>query len=408
MDLNRFKDVNDTLGHQHGDDLLCEVASRLHAATPDGATITRLGGDEFAVLLPHLASIDEALATATRIQHTIRQPFEIDDLHLAIAGSIGVAVAPLHGTDTVALLQHADIAMYQAKAAADTGIALYDNRQNDHSERRLTLAAELREAIDADALEVYYQPKADLATGNLVGLEALLRWTHPRYGPVPPDEFVPLAERTGLIRPMTLLVLRHALAQLSAWHDMGLDELHVAVNLSARSLMSAELVDDVERALHTAGVPAHALTLELTETQMMTDPSRTVAALDALAAMGVDISVDDFGTGYSSLSYLQRLPVDELKIDKSFVIDMATNDAKLRIVQTIINLGRNLNLRVVAEGIEDAVTWDTLASLGCDIGQGYFLSRPVPPERLTPWLAARITASAEETPATIRALHAVS
>jgi diguanylate cyclase (GGDEF)-like protein len=408
MDLNRFKDVNDTLGHQHGDALLCEVASRLVACAPSDATIARLGGDEFAMLLPHLTCVDQATAIADRIQHAIRQPIEIGDLHLAVTGSIGVAVAPADGETTPTLLQHADIAMYQSKNAADTGVALYDTDQNQHSQRRLTLAADLRDAIDADALDIYYQPKADLATGKVVGVEALLRWQHPTYGAVPPDEFVPLAEHTGLIRPMTLLVLRRALAQLRDWNDIGLTGLHMAVNLSARSLLSVDLADDIERALRFAGTPRHALTLELTETQMITDPTRTVAVLDRLSAMGVDISVDDFGTGYSSLSYLQRLPVDELKIDRSFVLDMTTNDAKLKIVQTIIDLGRNLNLRVVAEGIEDAITWDTLARLGCDVGQGYFLSRPVPPESLTPWLATRIAGPREEHNDNVRALHIVS
>ena len=345
------------------------------------------------------------MTVANRMQHAIQQPFMIDDLHLAVTGSIGVAIAPLHGETTAALLQHADIAMYQAKDAPEADVALYDNEQNQHSQRRLTLAAELRAAIEADALEVHYQPKANLATGQLIGVEALLRWQHPTYGPIPPDEFVPLAERTGLIRPMTLLVLRHALAQLRTWHDMGLPELHMAVNLSARSLMSAELADDVEDALRTADVPAHALTLEITETEMMADPSRTIPVLDRLAAMGIEISVDDFGTGYSSLSYLQRLPVDELKIDKSFVLGMTTSAANLTIVQTIIDLGRNLNLRVVAEGIEDAITWDTLASLGCDIGQGYFLSRPTPPARLTPWLLTRAEHSRNRRDDNVRSLR---
>jgi EAL domain-containing protein (putative c-di-GMP-specific phosphodiesterase class I) len=278
--------------------------------------------------------------------------------------------------------------MYQSKES-DSGVALYDNAQNQHSERSLTLAAELRAAIEQGALEVHYQPMADLASGRLVAVEALLRWQHPTYGPIAPDEFVPVAERTGLIRPMTLLVLRRALAQLREWHDLGLDGVHVAVNISARSLLSVEFASDVEAALDAAGVPAASLTLEVTETQMMIDTPHTVGVLDRLAALGVGISVDDFGTGYSSLSYLQRLPVTELKIDKSFVLDLTTTDANLKIVQSIIDLGRNLNLRIVAEGIEDASTWERLATLGCDVGQGFFLSRAIAPARLTPWLLSR-------------------
>jgi diguanylate cyclase (GGDEF)-like protein len=407
MDLNRFKDVNDTLGHQHGDELLREVAARLRASTPRSATITRLGGDEFAVLLPRVADVDDAMTVAIRIQAEMQLPFVIDDLHLAVPGSIGVAMAPVHGTDTDSLLQRADIAMYQAKES-DLGVALYDNTQNQHSQRRLTLAAELRTAIETGTLEVHYQPKADLASGRLVGVEALLRWQHPSYGPIAPDEFVPVAERTGLIRPMTLLVLHRALAQLRDWHDRGLEDLHVAVNLSARSLLSAELANDVEAALHAAGVQAHSLTLEVTETQMMADTSHTVAVLDRLAALGVGISVDDFGTGYSSLSYLQRLPVTELKIDKSFVLGLTTTDANLKIVQSIIDLGRNLNLKVIAEGIEDAITWERLCALGCDVGQGFFLSRPIAPARLTPWLLSRCETADGRTDQHIRSLRVVS
>jgi diguanylate cyclase (GGDEF)-like protein len=407
MDLNRFKDVNDTLGHQRGDELLREVAARLLASTPGTATITRLGGDEFAVVLPRAASVEDAMTVATRMHAAVQQPFLIDGLQLAVPGAIGVAAAPLHGNSTDALLQRADIAMYQAKES-DSGVALYDNAQNQHSQRRLTLATELRTAIEEGSLEVHYQPMADLASGRLLGVEALLRWQHPTHGPIGPDEFVPVAERTGLIRPMTLLVLRRALAQLREWHDLGLEDLHVAVNLSARSLVSEDLTDDVEAALTAAGVPAHSLTLEVTETQMMADTTRTTEALERLAALGVGISVDDFGTGYSSLSYLQRLPVTELKIDRSFVADLTTTDANLKIVQSIIDLGRNLNLRIVAEGIEDAITWERLGALGCDVGQGFFLSRAIAPARLTPWLLSHLDTAVGHRDREVPSLRVVS
>jgi EAL domain-containing protein (putative c-di-GMP-specific phosphodiesterase class I) len=297
--------------------------------------------------------------------------------------------------------------MYQAKGS-DSGVALYDNEQNQHSQRRLTLAAELRTAIDDGTLEVHYQPMADLASGRLLGVEALVRWQHPAYGPIPPEEFVPVAERTGLIRPMTLLVLNRALSQLREWHELGLEDLHVAVNLSARSLLSGELAGDVEAVLRATGVPAHSLTLEVTETQMMADTTHTIAVLDRIAGVGIGISVDDFGTGYSSLSYLQRLPVTELKIDRSFVLDLTTSDASLKIVQSIIDLGRNLNLRIVAEGIEDAITWDRLAALGCDVGQGFFLSRAIAGERLTPWLLSHLEGAGRTAYGDVASLRVVS
>jgi diguanylate cyclase (GGDEF)-like protein len=394
MDLNRFKDVNDTLGHQQGDTLLRQVAARLRAASPAAATIARLGGDEFVVLIPQIRSEREAEQVAIEIQVAMQQPFSVDELQLAVTGAIGIAITPDHGEDPATLLQHADIAMYQAKDGRDSGVQLYDNRHNQHSHRRLALASALKEAVDAGGLNVFYQPKADLRTGRVVGVEALLRWEHPRYGAVPPDEFIPLAESTGLMRRLTMFVLREALEQLAAWHELGFRDLHTAVNLSARSLIDLELADDIQRLLVETGLPAAALTLEITETQMMADTTRTLVVLERLNELGVQISIDDFGTGYSSLTYLKRLPVHEVKIDRSFVDTMSSDDANATIVRSIIDLARNLSLRVVAEGVEDGITWETLASLECDVAQGYYLSKPIPPDRLTPWLIQR------------RALHA--
>jgi diguanylate cyclase (GGDEF)-like protein len=407
LDLNRFKDVNDTLGHQQGDMLLRQVAVRLRQQVPATATVVRLGGDEFAILLPCVSGADEAMATAAELYAAMAQPFVIDGLQLSATAAVGVAVAPEHGEDIAALLQHADIAMYDAKESGEPGVALYDTRKNRHSQRRLTLAAELREAIKNESLHVHYQPKAALADGNVVGAEALLRWQHSVHGAIAPDEFVPLAEGTGLMRDMTLFVLRRALEQIAIWHSLGLDHLHVSVNLSARSLISVELVRDIEEALRHAKVPAHSLTLEITETQMMADRPRTIDVLERLNAVGVGVSIDDFGTGYSSLSYLHNLPVDEIKIDKSFVLTMNSSHANRQIVQSIIDLGRNLGLSVVAEGIEDALTWETLTMLGCDVGQGYFLSRPIPPEHLTPWLFQRLT-PLPDAPARTRRLFAAN
>jgi diguanylate cyclase (GGDEF)-like protein len=389
MDLNRFKEVNDTLGHGYGDLLLRQVATRLESSVPKTVTIARLGGDEFGVLIPQVRSASEAEQVAIRIQLALQQQFTVHELQLDVRAAIGIAVTPDHGEDPASLLQHADIAMYQAKENPDSGVQLYDHDQNRHSFRRLTLAGELKNAVDDESLAVYYQPKAEFSTGRIVGVEALLRWEHPDHGPVPPDEFVPLAENVGLMRPMTMLVLRRSLEQLAQWRAMGLTKLHVAVNLSAHSLTDLDLVDEIERMLSDQRLVAPALILEITETQMMADPSRTAVVLERLAAVGAQISIDDFGTGYSSLSYLHRLPVNEVKIDKSFVLTMISDDANAKIVRSIIDLGAKLNLRVVAEGVEDGITWDTLASLGCDIAQGFFLSRPIPAERLTPWMLQR-------------------
>ena len=263
------------------------------------------------------------------------------------------------------------------------------HRGNQHSHRRLALTSALKEAVDAGDLAVHYQPKAELRTGRVLGVEALLRWEHKRYGAVPPDEFIPLAESTGLMRRLTMFVLRESLEQLARWHEMGFAELHTAVNLSARSLIDLELADEVQQLLVETGVPAEKLTLEITETQMMADTTRTLVVLERLNDLGVQISIDDFGTGYSSLTYLKRLPVHEVKIDRSFIDTMSSDEANATIVRSIIDLGRNLSLRVVAEGVEDGITWETLAALECDVAQGYYLSKPIPPARLTPWLVQR-------------------
>jgi diguanylate cyclase (GGDEF)-like protein len=390
MDLNRFKDVNDTLGHHHGDLLLKEVAQRIGTVLPEPGMIARLGGDEFVALLPQLRSDEQARETASRIHKALEQPFLVDQVQLAVSAAIGIAIAPAHGREVSTLLQHADIAMYNAKDSGDAGIEIYDPDQNRHSTRRLALAGELQTAIADGGLEVFYQPKADLRTGRLTGVEALLRWQHPQHGPIPPDEFVPLAQGTGQMRAMTTLVLDHSLRQARAWLDQGID-LPVSVNVSTSSLMDPEFAVLVEAMCAERHVDPSALVLEVTETEMMADPVRTVSMLERLAALGIEISVDDFGTGYSSLSYLQRLPVQEMKVDKSFVLDMTSSDANTKIVRSIVDLGHNLGLRVVAEGVEDRVTWDALASLRCDIAQGYYLSRPLPGAQLTPWLQAHAT-----------------
>jgi diguanylate cyclase (GGDEF)-like protein len=388
MDLNRFKDVNDTLGHHHGDLLLQQVARRIGGVLPEPGMIARLGGDEFVVLLPQIRCQTQAEEIAIDIQTALQKPFIVDRMQLAVSAAIGIAVAPVHGTEVSALLQHADIAMYNAKENTDGGVEVYDADQNRHSTRRLALAAELQTAIAEGALEVFYQPKAELASGALVGVEALVRWEHPKHGAIPPDEFVPIAEGTGQMRAMTALVLDRVLGQVAAWRGVGID-LAVSVNLSMRSLIDLDFAGQLHAMCRTHGVEPNVLVLEITETQMMADPGSTIRMLERLASLGIQLSVDDFGTGYSSLSYLQRLPVHEIKVDKSFVLGMTADDANTKIVRSIVDLGHNLGLRVVAEGVEDRITWEALAALGCDIAQGYYLSRPLPGLQLTSWLRAQ-------------------
>ena len=387
MDLDRFKEVNDTLGHHNGDLLLREVAVRLTQVLRRRDTVARLGGDEFAVLLPDLGSIDEATQTALRIAEALRRPFTVDELSLDVGVSIGIAICPEHGDDAATLLQRADVAMYEAKAGRDA-VALYSPERDNYSPKRLALAAELRHFVERGELLVYHQPKARLSDGLVTGTEALVRWRHPEHGLLGPDEFIPMAEHSGLIAPLTTHVLRVALAQCRLWNDAG-HAVGVSVNLAVRSLLDSELPADIQSLLDEAGVDAGLLTLEITESGVMADPSRTINVLERLSAIGVKLSVDDFGTGYSSLSYLQRLPVQEVKIDRSFVFRMATDANDATIVQSIIELGHNLGLCTVAEGVEDQMVWDRLRAMGCDEAQGYYLSRPVPASAVTRWLEER-------------------
>ncbi|HEX5267582.1 MAG TPA: EAL domain-containing protein [Acidimicrobiales bacterium] len=387
MDLDRFKEVNDTLGHHNGDLLLREVAVRLTQVLRRRDTVARLGGDEFAVLLPDLGSVDEATQTALRIAEALRRPFTVDELSLDVGVSIGIAIYPEHGDDASTLLQRADVAMYEAKAGRDA-VALYSPERDNYSPKRLALAAELRSFVERGELLVYHQPKARLSDGVVTGTEALVRWRHPEHGLLGPDEFIPMAEHSGLISALTTHVLRVALAQCREWNDRG-HAIGVSVNLAVRSLLDSELPTDIEALLAQVGLTPDHLTLEITESGVMADPSRTIKVLERLSAIGVKLSVDDFGTGYSSLSYLQRLPVQEVKIDRSFVFRMATDANDATIVQSIIELGHNLGLCTVAEGVEDQMVWDRLRAMGCDEAQGYYLSKPVPASAVTRWLDER-------------------
>jgi diguanylate cyclase (GGDEF)-like protein len=399
LDLDGFKEVNDILGHQQGDLLLVEVGARLRAAVAEAGTVVRLGGDEFAVLVPDTADEEQVLRIAGRALHALEQPVLLDGLEVEVCGSIGVALAPVHGRDAAVLLKRADLAMYEAKSSARS-LRLYEPDLDTASPRRLTLVSELRAALQNDGIQVHVQPQARLDSGLVVGVEALVRWQHPDLGWVSPDEFIPVAERSGLIGLLTTQVLDSSLAACAQWRAAG-HELGVAVNLSIRSLQDADLVEEVARLLHRHGVPAALLTLEVTEGSVMADPGRAVAVLHQLRDLGVRLSVDDFGTGYSSLSYLKRLPVQEVKVDRSFVSGLREEGEDVAIVRAIVDLGRHLGLEVVAEGVEDQTSWDLLASMGCDLVQGWHLARPMPTGELLPWLEARESATART------GLHAV-
>jgi len=376
IDLDRFKEVNDTFGHQHGDVLLQQIGDRLLGLFGADDVIARLGGDEFAVLLPE-ADTGRAQRAAGRILAALDEPFSIGDYPVDVGGSIGIALAPEHGSDADVLLRRADVAMYVAKRAA-RGIAVYSPELDPHTPERLALGGELRRALEAgsDELHLVYQPKLSLRSGRCVGVEALIRWRHPQRGLVQPDQFIPLAEQTGLIKPLSQWVLNTALEQAQRWSAVGLD-IPIAVNLAMRDLHDPELPETVAALLQRWQVPPSRLMVEITENGLMAEPARALQTVTGLRTMGIRIAIDDFGTGYSSLAYLKRLPVDELKIDRSFVRELADDSDDLAIVRSTISLGHDLGLSVVAEGIEDALTWDLLQEHGCDVGQGYHLGRPM-------------------------------
>jgi diguanylate cyclase (GGDEF)-like protein len=380
IDLDHFKEINDTLGHHAGDVLLQEVAARLSASLGITDTVARLGGDEFGVLLPALERPGDAMVVAQRLLGRLREPFTIEGLTLEVDASIGIACHPMHGEDVEQLIQRADIAMYAAKEGG-RGYIMFEPQLDRYSPRRLALAGQLRQAIIDGEIVLYFQPKADLATGRIVGVEALARWKHPELGLVGPVEFVPIAEQTGLIGPLTSHVLDEALRQVRTWADEGLD-LTVAVNLSARSFLDAQLAAEIPPLLDKWGVKAEQLELEITESMLMIDPARAKATLDRLASIGLSLSVDDFGTGYSSLANLKRLPVHGIKIDKSFVMDMAHDPSDAAIVRSTIDLAHNLGLKVVAEGVENQESWRRLREQGCDLAQGFHVARPLPGEDL--------------------------
>ncbi len=382
-DLDRFKEINDTLGHQNGDVILQQVSMCLRSALRESDTIARLGGDEFALLLPSV-DLAHAISIVRKLIAALETPLIVDEQALHVGASFGIAMYPGHGEDESALMRHADVAMYIAKRG-NLGYTVYDPAKDQHSLRNLTLVSELRRAIDGGELILYYQPKILLSTGKVIGVEGLIRWRHPRYGLMLPDSFIPLAEQTGLINPLTQWVIAAALKQCRQWQIMGAP-LTIAVNLSVRNLLDVQFADQLAVALQAVPQAARHLCLEITETAMMADPERALIILKALNDMGVTLSIDDFGTGYSSLAYLKQLPVNELKIDKSFVMAMNVNDNDVVIVRSTIDLAHNIGLKVVAEGVEDEATYNKLKELGCDVAQGYYMSEPLLPEEIDVWV----------------------
>ncbi|MEV6637480.1 EAL domain-containing protein [Actinoplanes sp. NPDC051470] len=389
LDLDRFKEINDALGHDTGDRLLREVGDRLSAHLAGRGVVARLGGDEFAVLLPTSGSAEAAVAAAAELGAVVERGVRMDPVTVTARASIGLALAPQHGDDAQTLIRQADVAMYAAKDN-HSGPRVYDPGADRHSAERLALITDLRDAIERRDLVVAFQPKVEPRTGRVIGAEALARWHHPKLGPIAPDVFVPLAEHSGLIRPLTLHVLELALRRRAGWARQGYD-LDVAVNLSPNSLLDAELPETVALLLAQTGNPPHRLTLEITEGTILTDPAGSSATIERLHALGVKLSIDDFGTGYSSLGRLRQLPIHEVKIDKSFVQRSATDHRDRAVVRSAVQLGHALDLQVVAEGVEDQETYAYLATEGCDVVQGYLLSRPLPPDQFLDWVISHGT-----------------
>lgn len=385
IDLDRFKYVNDTLGHEVGDELLREMGRRLQQASRAEDTVARLGGDEYVVLLHGVDAI-KIPAVAEKLLRALEQPLRLADQSIDISGSMGIALFPEHGENASPLIRHADIAMYVAKRAGK-GYTVYSFDEDDTSRNSLSFKSELLDAIQHGQLRLYYQPRIKHKQNCIIGVEALVRWEHPQHGFLPPDQFIPLAEDSGLIGALTEWVLKTALYQAAIWHDAG-HLLSVSVNLSARNLHDVGLPATILGLLRKSGVEPGKLTLEITESAVMSNPADGLRILRELDQMGVEIAIDDFGTGYSSLAYLKQLPVDELKIDKSFVMEMNKNENDAVIVRSTIDLAHNLGLKVTAEGVEDMDIWNALATLGCDTSQGYFMCKPLPADQLTAWLDA--------------------
>ena len=394
MDLDRFKEINDTLGHHFGDLLLNEIGRRLSHALRESDSIARFGGDEFAVAFrPRDPS--RVTDVAQRISKVLEAPFVLGEISIEVKASIGIALYPVHAGDADTLMKRADIAMYDAKKS-HSPFAIYEAGRDEHSLRRLTILSELRHAISREELDLHYQPKIHIARGRALHAEALVRWQHPTHGRIAPDEFIPLAEQSGNISIITRYVLRKAIRDCAEWNASGLD-VTVAINLSALDLYDAELPTFISGLLGEVSLPPSKLVLEITESAVMRDPAYAQRILSDLKRRGIALAIDDFGTGYSSLAHLKRLPVDELKIDKSFVMNLGDDSSRddIVIVRSTIELGHNMGLKVIAEGVENAAAWQTLATLGCDMAQGYFVSRPLPANEFRDWMSESKWATGE-------------
>lgn len=389
VDLGSLTQVNDTLGHDAGDELLSVAGALLQETAPMSATVGRMGGDEFAVVFP-VAHLEEAEQWATTLRDALSVPCDVAGVSVEVNATVGLCIGPLHGSTAASLLQRADVALYAGHAAGQQ-VMSYQPSMDQSSLRRLHLGTQLREAMLSGQVYVVFQPLVHLATNSIRSAETLVRWQHPRYGAVSPDDFIPLAERIGMINPLTMHVLDLALRQCRSWLDRDM-RIEVAVNLSVRTLADASFPAAVAQALAESGVPAALLTFEITESSEMADPVTALPVLHALHALGVKLAIDDFGTGYSSLAYLSKLPVDEVKIDKAFIQNIGTEINDSSITKAIIDLAHGLGLSVVAEGVEDELTRDLLARMDCDTIQGYLLSRPLPGPRLDRWLAVRTAA----------------
>jgi diguanylate cyclase (GGDEF)-like protein len=382
MDLDRFKEINDTVGHHVGDLILQQVGVRLVEQLRESDTVARLGGDEFAILMQ---SVDRHFAEqmAAAVLEALRLPFEVNGDRFYISASIGIAMYPAHGDNVSTLMQKADISMYEAKNEKK-GFTVYNEELDRDSSSRLELMGDLRQAVDLKAFELYYQPKINLRTNEVEGVEALARWRRNGHDVASPDVFIPILEQTGQIRNLTQWVLEEALSQYQRWKEQGLNT-RIAINLSTRDLQDPDIAIRISTLLSEKQISSQRLELEITESSMMHDPIRALDILGHLSAMGINITIDDFGTGYSSLAYLKRLPAGSVKIDKSFIIGMLQDPNDAAIVRTSVDLAHNLGLKVVAEGVESRDLLEMLGTQGCDAAQGYYISRPLPPDELLAW-----------------------
>lgn len=384
VDLDLFKEINDTLGHHAGDLVLQHVAVACNKILRDSDTVARMGGDEFAILLPKVTDMAGAVHVAERVLEAIKEPLEIDGHRVEVGASLGVAMFPQHGEDELELITHSDAAMYDAKRKK-LGVVVYVPEMGEGKSESIILKGELRRAISEGQMVLHFQPKVDIDSNSVIGVESLVRWQHPRLGLVYPDTFIGLAEMSGLIKPLTLEVLRLAMRQILEWGSKG-HEYPVAVNISAINLQDKDFPEIVSAMIADYGVPSHLLELEVTESAIMVEPLIAIENIRRLSLMGIQMSIDDFGTGYSSMAYIQKLLVAKIKIDKSFVMEMGTRKNDEVIVRSTIDLAHNLGLKAVAEGVENQAAWDKLRDMGCDSAQGYFMSKPLAPEKFIEWV----------------------